>query len=221
MLDLAGITLNRNQIPDDPRSPFVTSGLRLGTAAETTAGMGDDEMRQIASLIARSLRGRDDEATSRRGVRAEVTALCAAFAPYPDGGAARADGRRRLVRRRRRGRGDHDRGADACPRAIDRAQGRLRLRAERPVRAPAHHARTAGASRCSPGCASRWPSARSSPQLHGPLRRPPTSRSASCSPRGVILVVGLVDDMRSMSAPAKVAGEVLAACVLYFAGVTM
>jgi len=84
VLDLAGITLNRNQIPDDPRTPFVTSGLRLGSAAETTAGMGPDEMREVASLIARSLRGRgDDEAQAR--VRSEVSAMCAGFAPYPGG----------------------------------------------------------------------------------------------------------------------------------------
>ena len=44
VLDRAGITLNRNTIPDDPRSPFVTSGLRLGSAAQTTTGMGTDEM---------------------------------------------------------------------------------------------------------------------------------------------------------------------------------
>ena len=47
VLDRAGITLNRNTIPDDPRTPFVTSGLRMGTAAETTAGMGPDQMRVI------------------------------------------------------------------------------------------------------------------------------------------------------------------------------
>ncbi len=83
VLDLAGITLNRNQIPDDPRSPFVTSGLRLGSAAETTAGMGADEMRQVAALLACSLRSRDDE-DAQAAVRAEVASLCAAFSPYPD-----------------------------------------------------------------------------------------------------------------------------------------
>ncbi|HEV8065067.1 MAG TPA: serine hydroxymethyltransferase, partial [Acidimicrobiales bacterium] len=60
-LDRAGITCNRNQIPNDPRSPFVTSGLRLGTAAETTAGMGETEMAVVAGLIARALRSRQDE----------------------------------------------------------------------------------------------------------------------------------------------------------------
>ena len=58
VLDRAGITCNRNTIPDDPRSPFVTSGLRLGTAAETTAGMGPGEMETIAGLIGRTLRAR-------------------------------------------------------------------------------------------------------------------------------------------------------------------
>ena len=81
-LDRAGITCNRNTIPDDPRSPFVTSGLRLGTAAETTAGMGPAEMATIAALIARTLRRPDDEAV-RAEVRAEVSDLCADFPPYP------------------------------------------------------------------------------------------------------------------------------------------
>jgi len=83
VLDRAGITLNRNTIPDDPRSPFVTSGLRLGTAAESTAGMGAGEMQTIAGLIGRTLRARSDEAEVQ-AVRAEVAALCAAFPPNPD-----------------------------------------------------------------------------------------------------------------------------------------
>jgi glycine hydroxymethyltransferase len=82
VLDRAGITCNRNTIPDDPRSPFVTSGLRLGTAAETTAGMGPAEMARIADLIGRTLRGRGDEATVT-GIRREVAELCADFPPYP------------------------------------------------------------------------------------------------------------------------------------------
>ena len=90
-LDRAGITLNRNTIPDDPRSAFQTSGLRLGTAAETTAGMGEAEMATIGSLIGRALRGRDDEA-ALGAVRAEVAELCAAFPPYPTL-ATGADGR--------------------------------------------------------------------------------------------------------------------------------
>jgi glycine hydroxymethyltransferase len=83
VLDRAGITLNRNTIPDDPRSPFVTSGLRLGSAAETTAGMGPGEMQTIARLIGRTLRARTDEAEVA-AVRSEVAELCADFPPYPD-----------------------------------------------------------------------------------------------------------------------------------------
>jgi glycine hydroxymethyltransferase len=82
VLDRAGITCNRNTIPDDPRSPFVTSGLRLGSAAQTTAGMGVDEMGMVGRLIGRALSNRDDEATLT-AVREEVRTLCAAFPPYP------------------------------------------------------------------------------------------------------------------------------------------
>ena len=83
VLDRAGITLNRNTIPDDPRSPFLTSGLRLGTAAETTAGMGPDHMRVVADLIVRTLKSRTDEGEIA-AVRSEVAELCAGFRPYPD-----------------------------------------------------------------------------------------------------------------------------------------
>lgn len=82
VLDEAGITLNRNAIPDDPRPPFVTSGLRIGTPATTTQGMGEAEMAQIGALIARTLRHRDDPA-ARTAIREEVGALCAAFPAYP------------------------------------------------------------------------------------------------------------------------------------------
>jgi len=82
VLDRAGITLNRNTIPDDPRSAFVTSGLRLGTAAETTAGMGTDDMVVIAELIATALRRRHDDTELAR-VRGAVGELCAAHPPYP------------------------------------------------------------------------------------------------------------------------------------------
>jgi glycine hydroxymethyltransferase len=82
VLDRAGITCNRNTIPDDPRSPFITSGLRLGSAAQTTAGMGPDEMTTVGELIGRTLRQRDDDEALGR-VRAEVRDLCASFPPYP------------------------------------------------------------------------------------------------------------------------------------------
>jgi glycine hydroxymethyltransferase len=83
VLDEAGITLNRNAIPDDPRSPFVTSGIRIGTPAVTTQGMGEHEMAIVGELIGRSLRDRDD-ATVQDQVRKEVAELCTRFSPYPD-----------------------------------------------------------------------------------------------------------------------------------------
>jgi glycine hydroxymethyltransferase len=82
-LDRAGITLNRNTIPDDPRSAFVTSGLRLGTAAVTTAGMGVAEMGEVADLMVAALKSAGDDA-ALADVRREVNALCAKFPPYPD-----------------------------------------------------------------------------------------------------------------------------------------
>ncbi len=81
VLDRAGITTNRNQIPDDPRSPFITSGLRVGSAAETTAGMKEDEFATVAALMARALRERSDDAVIAQ-VRSEVAVLCDAFNPY-------------------------------------------------------------------------------------------------------------------------------------------
>lgn len=83
VLDEAGITLNRNSIPDDPRSPFVTSGIRIGTPAVTTQGMKEPEMAEIGHLIAATLRSRTDEAAVA-AIREEVRQLCTPFAPYPD-----------------------------------------------------------------------------------------------------------------------------------------
>ncbi len=81
-LDVSGITLNRNQIPNDPRSPFITSGLRVGTAAVTTTGMLEREMTEIAKLMRRALAAPDNE-HERKAVREEVATLCSKFAPYP------------------------------------------------------------------------------------------------------------------------------------------
>ena len=83
VLDEAGITLNKNTVPDDPRSPFVTSGVRIGTPSVTTQGMTEAEMPVIASLIAETLRHRDDPAAVA-AVRAKVAALCAKFPVYPN-----------------------------------------------------------------------------------------------------------------------------------------
>jgi glycine hydroxymethyltransferase len=82
VLDLAGITLNKNTIPDDPRSPFVTSGVRIGTPSVTTQGMRQPEMAAIAELIARALRNREDPA-ELAAVREDVAVLCGKFPPYP------------------------------------------------------------------------------------------------------------------------------------------
>ena len=83
-LDEAGITVNKNTIPDDRRSPFVTSGLRIGTPSVTTQGMTETEMTQIAALVVRALRAVDDT-EAQALVRKDVAELCARFPAYPDG----------------------------------------------------------------------------------------------------------------------------------------
>ncbi len=80
VLDQAGITVNKNTVPDDPQSPFVTSGIRLGTPALTTRGMGTAEMIRIAQLIDIAL-AKQDEATLAR-VKGEVKELTSAFPLY-------------------------------------------------------------------------------------------------------------------------------------------
>ncbi|MGE3620095.1 MAG: serine hydroxymethyltransferase [Acidimicrobiia bacterium] len=83
-LDRAGISLNENTVPDDPRPPYITSGLRIGSPATTTQGMGEAEMATVANLIHRVLVGREDQGEVL-AVRDEVQALCSKFAPYPTG----------------------------------------------------------------------------------------------------------------------------------------
>ena len=83
VLDDSGISLNKNTVPDDPRSPFVTSGIRIGTPAVTTQGMTEGDMAVIARLIARALKGRDST-SDLEAVRMEAAALCAAHPPYPE-----------------------------------------------------------------------------------------------------------------------------------------
>ena len=75
-LESVGVTCNKNMVPNDPEKPTVTSGVRLGTAAMTTRGMGPDEMREIADIIASAARGELD------GLRERVTALTTAFPLY-------------------------------------------------------------------------------------------------------------------------------------------
>ena len=82
MLDGVGITLNFNTIPNDPRPPFRASGLRIGTPAMTTQGMREEQANEVASLIARALKERDDESALEE-VAARVSELAAQFSPYP------------------------------------------------------------------------------------------------------------------------------------------
>ena len=81
VLDEGGVTLNKNTIPDDPRSPFVTSGVRIGTPSVTTQGMKEPQMAEIAALIARILRHRSDP-SAVAAAKADVAALCAQFPAY-------------------------------------------------------------------------------------------------------------------------------------------
>ncbi len=80
-LGSANITVNKNSVPNDPQSPFVTSGLRLGTPAITTRGFGPDETRQLSGWIADILDDIEDEATIER-VKGQVLELCQRFPVY-------------------------------------------------------------------------------------------------------------------------------------------
>jgi glycine hydroxymethyltransferase len=79
---LSGITLNKNAIPYDPESPAVTSGIRVGSPATTTQGMGAPEMREIASLIARAIKD-GGEPSKAQAISQDVRALTAKFPVYP------------------------------------------------------------------------------------------------------------------------------------------
>ncbi len=80
-LERAGITVNKNTVPGETRSPFVTSGLRIGTPALTTRGMGADDMKRIGGWIADILE-RPGDAGRIEGIRRRVQELCAAFPLY-------------------------------------------------------------------------------------------------------------------------------------------
>jgi glycine hydroxymethyltransferase len=83
VLEHAGITVNKNTVPGETESPFVTSGVRIGTPALTTRGLGESEMREIARLIDETIAGRDDDAEIAR-VRGEVREICSRFPLYEE-----------------------------------------------------------------------------------------------------------------------------------------
>jgi glycine hydroxymethyltransferase len=83
VLDKAGLTVNKNAIPFDTKSPMVTSGIRLGSPALTTRGMHEAEMRTVAALIAEVLADVEDAGRQAR-VAGKVRELCAAFPLYPE-----------------------------------------------------------------------------------------------------------------------------------------
>ena len=78
-LDTVHITVNKNAIPDDPQSPFITSGVRIGTPAATTRGLGEDEMRTIGKLIKLTATEYEDKADY---IRAEVAKICEKYPLY-------------------------------------------------------------------------------------------------------------------------------------------
>mgnify|MGYP000341923447 CR=1 FL=1 len=80
-LESAGITTNKNMVPLDERSPMVTSGIRIGTPAMTTRGMGENEMSRIAGLIDKVIRNINDE-SAISSVKNEVDELCQSFPLY-------------------------------------------------------------------------------------------------------------------------------------------
>ena len=82
-LGLAGITVNKNMIPFDTKSPFVTSGIRVGTPAVTTRGMQENEMKMIASFINRAINNLENE-SELTTIKKEVAELCSKFPLYPD-----------------------------------------------------------------------------------------------------------------------------------------
>ena len=85
MLELVGITANKNTVPNDPQSPFVTSGVRLGSPAVTTRGFKEEDMKEIGKIIAEAVKISDskDEAKIKE-LKARSLALCEKYPLYKD-----------------------------------------------------------------------------------------------------------------------------------------
>ena len=79
-LEEIGITANKNTVPNDPKSPFVTSGVRIGVPAATTRGFKEEEMKQIGKIIADCILGRD----TKEHLREKTLKLCNDFPLYPE-----------------------------------------------------------------------------------------------------------------------------------------
>ena len=252
VLDRAGITLNKNTIPDDPRSPFVTSGVRIGTPAVTTQGMTEAEMADDRPAHrpgpAAPRRRRRAGRRARRGrhpllevhARTPLSAWPARAAPGTMAVIAAArrahNGRMRVARRATLAAGAVRWSRPAWS-SVPSPRGDLRDDAAVPAPGPAH--RRGRRARRAPGARSgprrRWAAlamvvgflvghARRRRSSHAVRRRSstaPPSRSAWCWRRVLMLAVGTIDDLREVSPPAKIAGIVLCASVLVFAGVSL
>ena len=83
VLDSVHITCNKNTVPNDPQSPFVTSGLRLGTPAVTSRGLKEDDIREVADIIADVIENREDSAVIET-TKAKVQAICKKFPLYEE-----------------------------------------------------------------------------------------------------------------------------------------
>jgi glycine hydroxymethyltransferase len=81
VLERVGITANKNTVPNDPESPFVTSGIRLGTPAMTTRGFKEDDMREVARIIAEAIKNSENDAVLEQ-LRADSLKLCKAHPLY-------------------------------------------------------------------------------------------------------------------------------------------
>ena len=81
VLEKVGITANKNTVPNDPQSPFVTSGIRLGSAAVTTRGFNEEDMKQIANIIAKAIENSDNETVLEK-LRLDSLALCKKYPLY-------------------------------------------------------------------------------------------------------------------------------------------